>query len=83
MLVGGGGGVLKLHKIRPLPGGQLTSTHYSQLRSDHGGGGEGVALLVHNEIHYVPIGDGWREVLVHNVIHYIPVLLPPMVRSQL
>jgi hypothetical protein len=26
-------------------------------------------LLVHNEIHYLPIGDGWREVLV-------PVLLP-------
>ena len=23
-------------------------------------------LLVHNEIHYVPIGDGWEEVLVHN-----------------
>ncbi len=22
-------------------------------------------LLVHNEIHYVPIGDGWEEVLVH------------------
>jgi hypothetical protein len=39
-------------------------------------------LLVHNDIHYVPIGDGWREVLVCNVIHYIPVLLPPMVRSQ-
>jgi hypothetical protein len=27
------------------------------------GGGGGV-LLVHNEIHYVPIGDGWEEVLV-------------------
>jgi hypothetical protein len=27
------------------------------------------------EIHYVPIGDGWREVLVCNVLHYIPVLL--------
>jgi hypothetical protein len=38
-----------------------------------GGGG---GLLVHNEIHYVPIGDGWREVLVRNVIHYVPVLLP-------
>jgi hypothetical protein len=21
-------------------------------------------LLVHNDIHYVPTGDGWREVLV-------------------
>ncbi len=41
----------------------------------HGWGGGGV-LLVHNEIHYVPIGDGWREVLVRNVIHYVPVLLP-------
>jgi hypothetical protein len=29
-----------------------------------GGGG---VLLVHNEIHYVPIGDGCEEVLVHNV----------------
>jgi hypothetical protein len=29
-----------------------------------------------HEIHYVPIGDGWREVLVRNVIHYVPVLLP-------
>jgi hypothetical protein len=31
--------------------------------------------LVHNEIHYVPIGDGWEEVLVRNVLHYVPVLL--------
>ncbi len=31
-------------------------------------------LLVHNEIHYVPIGDGWEEVLVCNVLHYVPVL---------
>jgi hypothetical protein len=23
--------------------------------------------VLHNEIHYVPIGDGWREVLVRNV----------------
>ncbi len=38
------------------------------------GGGGGV-LLVHNEIHYVPKGDGWEEVLVHNVLHYVPVLL--------
>jgi hypothetical protein len=36
-----------------------------------GGGG---VLLVHNEIHYVPIGDGWEEVLVRNVLHYVPVL---------
>ncbi len=27
----------------------------------------GGVLLVHNEIHYVPIGDGWEEVLVCNV----------------
>jgi hypothetical protein len=26
----------------------------------------GGVLLVHNEIHYVPIGDGWEEVLVTN-----------------
>ncbi len=32
-------------------------------------------LLVHSEIHYVPIGDGWDEVLVRNVLHYVPVLL--------
>jgi hypothetical protein len=32
-------------------------------------------LLVHKEIHYVPIGDGWEEVLVRNVIHYVPVRL--------
>ncbi len=31
-------------------------------------------LLVHNEIHYVPIGDGWEEVLVCNVLHYVPLL---------
>jgi hypothetical protein len=36
-----------------------------------GGGG---VLLVHSEIYYVPIGDGWEEVLVHNVLHYVPVL---------
>jgi hypothetical protein len=30
-------------------------------------------LLVHSEIHYVPIGDGWEEVLVRNVLHYVPV----------
>ncbi len=36
----------------------------------------GGVLLVHNEIHYVPIGNGWREVLVRNVIHYVPGLLP-------
>ncbi len=42
------------------------------------GGGGVVVLLVHNAIHYVPIGDGWREVLVRNVIHvihYVAVLL--------
>ncbi len=32
------------------------------------GGGGGV-LLVHNEILYVPLGDGWEEVLVRNVLH--------------
>ncbi len=46
--------------------------------------GLGGVLLVHNEIHYVPIGDGWEEVLVRNVLHYVPVLyyvpitLPPV-----
>jgi hypothetical protein len=30
-------------------------------------GGRGV-LLVHNEIHYVPIGDGWEEVLVRTFL---------------
>jgi hypothetical protein len=39
------------------------------------GGGGGV-LLVHNEIHYVPIGDGWEEVLIRNVLHYVPVHTP-------
>jgi hypothetical protein len=29
-----------------------------------------------HQIHYVPIGDGWREVVVRHVIHYVPVLLP-------
>jgi hypothetical protein len=28
----------------------------------------GGVLLVHSEIYYVPIGDGWEEVLVHNVL---------------
>ncbi len=36
--------------------------------------GGGRVLLVHNEIHYVPIGDSWKEVLVRNVLHYVPVL---------
>jgi hypothetical protein len=27
-------------------------------------------LLVHSEIYYVPIGDGWTEVLVRNVIRW-------------
>ncbi len=31
-------------------------------------------LLVHSEIYYVPVGDGWEEVLVHNIFHYVPVL---------
>jgi hypothetical protein len=31
-------------------------------------------LLVYNEIHYVPLGDGWEEVLVRNELHYVPVL---------
>ena len=35
----------------------------------------GGVLLVHNEIHYVPIGVVWEEVLVLNVLHYVPVLL--------
>ncbi len=34
-----------------------------------------MGLLVHNEIHYIPIGDGWEEELVRNVLHYVPVLL--------
>jgi hypothetical protein len=29
-------------------------------------------FLVHNEIYYVPIGDGWEEVLVCNVLYYVP-----------
>jgi hypothetical protein len=37
-------------------------------------GGRGV-LLVHNEIHYVPIEDGEEEVLLRNVLHYVTVLL--------
>jgi hypothetical protein len=32
-------------------------------------------LLVHSEIYYVPIGDGWEEVLHYNVLHYVPVLV--------
>ncbi len=32
-------------------------------------------LKCSEEIHYVPIGDGWEQVLVRNVLHYIPVLL--------
>jgi hypothetical protein len=30
-------------------------------------------LLVHSDIYYVPVDDGWEEVLVHNVLHYVPV----------
>jgi hypothetical protein len=33
-------------------------------------------LLVHSEIYYVPIGDGWEEVLVRNVLHYVPEKSP-------
>ncbi len=36
------------------------------------GEGGGV-LLVHSEIYYVPVDDGWEEVLVRNVLHYIPI----------
>jgi hypothetical protein len=39
-----------------------------------GGGG---GLLVHSEIYYVHVYDGWDKLLVRNVlhvIHYIPVL---------
>jgi hypothetical protein len=32
-------------------------------------------LVVHSEIYYVPIGDGWEEVLHYNVLHYVPVLV--------
>ncbi len=35
--------------------------------------------MVHNEIHFVPIGDGWEEVLVRNVLHYVP--LPVLLSS--
>ncbi len=35
--------------------------------------GGGDVLLVHSEILYVPVDDGWEEVLVHNVLHYVPV----------
>jgi hypothetical protein len=38
-----------------------------------GGGG---VLLVHSEIYYVPVDDGWDQVLVRYVLHYIPVLHP-------
>ncbi len=39
--------------------------------------------MVHSEIHYVPISDGWEEVLVHNVLHYVPVLLSLLFSSFL
>jgi hypothetical protein len=42
------------------------------LKKGFWGGG---VLLVHIEIYYVPIGDGWEEVLVCNVLHYVPVLV--------
>jgi hypothetical protein len=31
--------------------------------------------MVHSEIYYVPVGDGWEEVLVRNIFHYVPVTL--------
>jgi hypothetical protein len=39
-------------------------------------GGGGRVLLVHSEIYYVPVDDGWDQVLVRNVLHYIPELHP-------
>ncbi len=30
-------------------------------------------FLVHSEIFYVPVDDGWEEVLVRNVLHYAPI----------
>ncbi len=36
-------------------------------------GGGGCVLLVHSEIFYVPVDDGWEEVLVRNVLHYVPI----------
>ncbi len=33
----------------------------------------GGLLLVHSEIFYVPVDDGWEEVLVRNVLHYVPI----------
>ncbi len=35
-------------------------------------------LLAHNEIHYVPIGDGWREVRVHKTTN-VPVVFMALV----
>ncbi len=34
--------------------------------------GVGGVLLVHSEIYYVPVDDGWEVVLVRNVLHYVP-----------
>jgi hypothetical protein len=36
----------------------------------------GGQLLVHSEIYYVPVGDGWKEVLVRNVLHNGYIKLP-------
>ncbi len=36
--------------------------------------GVGCVLLVHSEIYYVPVDDGWEVVLVCNVFHNVPVL---------
>ncbi len=30
-------------------------------------------LVIHNEIHYVPLDEGWEEVVVRNVLHYVPL----------
>ncbi len=52
--------------------------------------GVGCVLLVHSEIYYVPVDDGWEVVLVRNVSHYVPVLhyvpitpppLPPLLQN--
>jgi hypothetical protein len=35
--------------------------------------GKGGVLLVHSEIFYVPVDDGWEEVLVRNELHYVTI----------
>jgi hypothetical protein len=34
----------------------------------------GGVLLVHSEIYYAPVDDGWKEVLVRNILHVLHVL---------